>query len=197
MVVPRQIEPEFDAEYFAASQKGEPHYLLEKLEPHLTGPGLALDLGFGAGNTILWLVERGWKVVGIDRSSLAIETVLPRIPAGADVRLVEADMESVDFPDVDLAVAMFCLFMVPRNRFPKLWKRLKDSLPKGGLVAVSLLGIRDEWNDGMRTVHSSRAARALFRQFDVLHWEEQEREGKTIVEKAKYWHIFHVVAKKR
>ena len=37
-------------------------------------PGRALDLGCGTGTTVLWLAQQGWTAVGVDFSSLAIES---------------------------------------------------------------------------------------------------------------------------
>lgn len=36
-------------------------------------PGTALDVGCGEGGDVLWLAERGWRVVGVDVSSVALE----------------------------------------------------------------------------------------------------------------------------
>lgn len=36
-------------------------------------PGKALDVGCGEGGDAIWLAEHGWKVVGLDLSSVALE----------------------------------------------------------------------------------------------------------------------------
>lgn len=41
-------------------------------------PGRALDVGCGEGGDALWLAERGWRVDGIDVSSVAIERAARR-----------------------------------------------------------------------------------------------------------------------
>ena len=36
-------------------------------------PGTALDVGCGEGGDALWLAERGWQVLGVDVSRVALE----------------------------------------------------------------------------------------------------------------------------
>lgn len=45
--------------------------LLPEFAAHLT-PGRALDIGCGEGTDLLYLLERGWEVVGVDFSATAI-----------------------------------------------------------------------------------------------------------------------------
>ena len=44
-------------------------------------PGTALDAGSGEGGDALWLAERGWRVLAVDFSAVAVE----RAAARADV----------------------------------------------------------------------------------------------------------------
>jgi 2-polyprenyl-3-methyl-5-hydroxy-6-metoxy-1,4-benzoquinol methylase len=55
-------------------------------------PGRALDLACGEGRNAVWLAERGWEVVGIDFSDVALE----KARALADARSVDAQWVQAD-----------------------------------------------------------------------------------------------------
>ena len=52
--------------------------------PHLVDqiadltPGTALDVGCGEGADAIWLAERGWRVTGVDVSTVALERAAQR-----------------------------------------------------------------------------------------------------------------------
>jgi SAM-dependent methyltransferase len=56
-------------------------------------PGRALDLACGEGQNAIWLAERGWRVRGVDYSSVAIAKARARAERdGVDVDFVEDDI---------------------------------------------------------------------------------------------------------
>ena len=69
--------PDWNESYVAGDppwDTGEPeNHLVEFIRSGAVGPGRTLDVGCGTGTDALWLAEQGFKVLGIDVSSLAIE----------------------------------------------------------------------------------------------------------------------------
>lgn len=69
----------------------------------LVGPlatGSALDLGCGTGRNALWLAEMGWRVTGVDASSVGLELLRERASelGLATPTTVVADLTTYDVP---------------------------------------------------------------------------------------------------
>ena len=192
----RQTEPELDDAYFDALEQMPPHAILSQLEPYLNPPGIAIDLGAGVGTASHWLSERGYKVTAIDNDPKAIARLRQRFADAGSITLVEDDFSKMELPSSEVIVAGFSLFFIPKWRFKKAWNSIVNALNPHGLIAAQFLGKNDEWNDGKRTIHTARSLKNLLGEFEILYYEEVDREGKTLVNKAKHWHIFHVVARK-
>ena len=62
------------------------------------GPGTCLDLGCGTGIAIPGLLERGWRVVGVDLSGDQLRLARQRA-GGPGLGLVAADAAALPFPD--------------------------------------------------------------------------------------------------
>src|SRR5579859_5833844 len=58
---------------------GIPDENLIEVAAHIA-PGRALEIGCGTGTNALWLEERGFDVLGVDVSPLAIETARKKAP---------------------------------------------------------------------------------------------------------------------
>ena len=71
---------------------GEPsRFLLPEVEG--LPPGRALDLACGQGRHAVWLAERGWRVTGVDFSTVGIEKArLHAAERGVEVEWVNADL---------------------------------------------------------------------------------------------------------
>ncbi len=85
---------EWDRRYAARSHlfHVEPDSALVDLAGHLT-PGRAVDLGAGEGRNSLWLASRGWQVVAVDSSEVALgRTSQAASDAGLQIETVQADM---------------------------------------------------------------------------------------------------------
>lgn len=63
--------------------------LIDLVESHAIAPGRALDIGCGTGTNAIYLAQRGFEVVGIDISPLAIERA--RAKASGRCRFETAD----------------------------------------------------------------------------------------------------------
>jgi tellurite methyltransferase len=169
-------------------------------QPKPPGPPLAIDLGCGQGRDTYEILRRGWRVLAVDAHPEAIKRIVDGAPEADRPRLTTrvTKMEDIDWPPADLVNASFTLpFCLPAD-FPGVWAKIAASLRPGGRFCGQLFGDRDEWAKYPDRTHQSRAeALALLEGFDVERFEEEERAGKDGLGKPKYWHVFHLVARKR
>jgi len=104
------------------------------------------------------------------------------------------------YPSASLVVASSSLFFCEPSAFDVVWDRIDRALAVGGIFCGDFLGPKDSWaNDTSRTqtVVTSEKLTALFRQYDVIQWEERDELGITALRSPKHWHTFTVVARKR
>lgn len=169
-----------------------------ELEPEI--PKTAVDLGCGDGRDTVELLRRNWQVFAIDREETAIARLLSRPDLCLDrLHTQIGQFEGLTLPTVvDLINASFCLPFCAPQAFPTLWQTLTAALRPGGRFCGQLLGDRDSWVTDMTvTAHSRAQATALFAEFEVEWFEEEEHPGKTAIGEDKYWHLFHIIARKR
>lgn len=67
-----------------------------------------------------------------------------------------------------------------------------------GYFVGNFLGIKDEWKiikEDMVFLEKEQVLE-LFKEFDIIKFEEVEKEELTGLGKMKHWHLFNVIAKK-
>jgi tellurite methyltransferase len=170
----------------------------------------AVDLGCGEGRDTLELVRRGWRVLAIDSSPEALARLEANVAQvgrgqdGAAAAVLEtrlAAFEDTPMPAADLINASFSIPHCSPEDFPRIWERIVGAIRPGGRFAGQFFGVNDSWAtkpDGVtRTYHTRAQVDAMLAPFEVEKLEEIERPGKTALGEPKYWHVFHVVARKR
>lgn len=198
---PRQSEhPAMEQHDFYQQTLGAPAHpsLLQALE-HWTGdPGLALDLGCGAGRDSLELLRRGWRVQAIDEQARALAALKAQVCDADRPRLhtVQARFDDLRLPIAQLINASFALPFCAPPAFPGLWQRIENALDQGGLFAGHLFGERDSWRERSLLVHTRDEAERLLRGWQVLSLEEHEWNGRTALGRAKHWHLLAIVARR-
>ena len=161
-------------------------------------PGVAVDLGCGAGRDAIALLERGWTVHAIDGEHEAIERLRASTPVTDRLHVQVASFDDASWPLCELVNSSFALPFCPPDAFPRMWARIVSSIRPEGRFAGQLFGERDGWaaDDGM-TFHTRDEAEHLLADFELERFDEHEEDGKTAVGSSKHWHVFHVVARKR
>jgi 2-polyprenyl-3-methyl-5-hydroxy-6-metoxy-1,4-benzoquinol methylase len=121
----------------SALWSGNPNPLVITETADLT-PGAALDVGSGEGADAIWLAQRGWKVTGLDLSTVALERAATHAAQqGAEhIEWLQADLLTWEpAPDrYDLISAQF--MHLPNPARDLVFGRLAASVAPGGTLLV-------------------------------------------------------------
>lgn len=163
-------------------------------------PGMAIDLGCGDGRDTVEILRQNWAVLAIDKEPEAIARLRAR-PIVNINRLVTqiVSFEKLQIPQsVDLINASFSLPFCSPEAFPSLWNQILNSLVTGGRFCGHLFGERDSWRDReLINCFTRLQIETLLKSYAIELLEEEEHPGTTPLGEDRYWHIFHIVAKKR
>jgi tellurite methyltransferase len=201
-------ETEFDesrCRRFIEATRGRetPELLLRAME--LVPTGHALELGCGAGDDAMTLLQRGYRVTVVDEKQSAIDAVNERVTAKelrTRLAVHHLPFERFEFEvrSYDLIQARFSIPFVAPAAFPTVWTGVLRGLRAGGVFTGQLFGPRDSFAtdpDRDRIIAFSRSeVDVLLRELTVHHLEEVEKDGHTAIGTPKHWHVFHILAQR-
>ncbi len=126
---------------------------LGRLVKLLKSGSTILDLGCGSGIPVdKYLVNKGFKVVGIDISEKQVELAKENIP--------QADYEVKDMADLqwgeykaDAVVSFYAIFHLGRKQHQELFRKINSFLPKEGLILVTMGS--SKW-EGVEEFHGTK-----------------------------------------
>jgi SAM-dependent methyltransferase len=110
------------------------------VEQHLRDlpPGIALDLACGEGRNAIWLAQRGWQVIAVDFSSVALTKGAEqgrRAGSRHPVEWVCADATTYR-PDRPIDAALLCYLQVPADARRAAVRNAAAALAPGGTLLV-------------------------------------------------------------
>jgi SAM-dependent methyltransferase len=132
-------EAEWDARYGTVEERmwsGNPNPVLVAEVTGLT-PGTALDVGCGEGADALWLADRGWKVTGVDISSVALKRAAAQGESqglAVEWRRLDLLAEPLELGSFDLVSAQF--MHLPGGLRRPLYARLAAAVAPGGTLLL-------------------------------------------------------------
>ncbi|OBA86098.1 SAM-dependent methyltransferase [Mycobacteriaceae bacterium 1482268.1] len=140
-------------------------------------PGRALDLGCGEGGDAVWLAERGWSVVAVDISDIALDRAREAAAARGvtgSIEFLQVDL-SADFPDgtFDLVSSQFLHSRVYLDR-QKVLERGLAALRPGGLLVIVDHGSAPPWPSKLDHHHEFPSADEVVAGLNPK-WDEFER----------------------
>jgi SAM-dependent methyltransferase len=132
----------WDARYGSADSiwSGNPNPHLVAQVADLT-PGTALDVGSGEGADAIWLAEHGWRVTGVDVSTVALARAAQGAATAGEEIANRITWQQVDILTWDPAPLQFDLvsaqFMhIPRLQRQVVHRRLAAAVRPGGSLLI-------------------------------------------------------------
>ena len=118
----------------AAVWSGEPNHALT-VEAGGLRPGRALDVGCGEGADAVWLAWRGWDVVGVDPSGVALDRARAAAhDAGVSVTWRHGTLAGADLPEGGFDLVSACYAVLEKQTRPV--ERLTSLVAPGGTLLV-------------------------------------------------------------
>lgn len=119
---------------------------LEKTDGRNGRDRLVIDLGSGAGNEALVLLDHGWRVLAVDGEPRAIEILESRVPEALAPRLETriSGFADIDLPTAELVFASLSLPFAGDDLDRAVRTALDAVAPEGWFVGV-LFGVNDTW----------------------------------------------------
>lgn len=114
----------------------DPSSFLNPLVKYISPDARVLDVGCGSGRDLCWFGQRGYKVLGFERSKALAD--LARKYAACQI--IEDDFNTYDFSKlhVDAIILVGALVHVPHEKFKLTFKHITSGLPPDGKVLITL-----------------------------------------------------------
>lgn len=186
------------SEYNQRTKEKPPSDLLVLALDNVSEKDKAIDIGAGSLKDSKYLLNEGFKVTAIDSNP-----DIKEIASSFDNEKLHAhnsSFEEFDFPEneYDIASAMFALPFIKPKKFDSVFLKIKNSVKSGGIFCGQFFGINDTWSTNpVMTFHTKEQILNLLEGFEIIKFEEVEKNGVAIIGGMKHWHFFNVICRKK
>lgn len=187
--------------YYENTENALPHKNIKEFLNIENKKGKAIDIGCGAGRDTIFLIKNNWNVIAIDRedtkdiiSSKLNDEELKRF------RFIKQDFENIKLEKNDLVVANFSIPFCNKKDFKDFWNAIVGSISEDGYFVGNFFGLNDSWvnlKENVVFLSKEKVLKLFENSFQIIKFEEIEKDEKTALGKLKHWHIYAIIAKKR
>lgn len=187
--------------YYEVTKESRPHKLTQKFINMKIIPDKAIDLGCGAGRDTVYLIKNGWKVLAIDKenSKEYIDLKLNE-EERKNFKFQCQDFENIKLEKVKLIVANFSIPFCSKDKFEDLWNSITQNIIQNSYFVGNFFGLKDSWadNKNKKIFLSKDEVLKLFESsFEIIDFQEIEKDGETALNGVKHWHIYNIIARKK
>lgn len=193
--------------YYKNKLDQPPRQVIVKALDLFEKPGKALDIGFGAGNETVLMINSGWQVWAIDNEPKAVQIINQRRDVKDSISLVAvvANFEENStwdmLPRVDFISASYALPFCNPHNFETIWTYIRQKLNTRGRFAGHFFGLNyrgfTEKEMKQMTFFTKEEILNLLQDFDIEYFQEVEEDSKSGTGKPIHSHIFEVIAQKK
>ena len=158
----------------------------------------ALDLGSGTFIESKFLIENGFGVVvAIDNSIESKKLAQIYLNNKLDFRNISFNEYYYPKNTFNLINAQFSLPFYGKDNFTDFVDKIINSLKPEGVFVGQFFGVKDSWNvsESKLIFHTKEEVLNIFLDFEILEFEEEEKDELASDGNLKHWHIFHFIAK--
>lgn len=163
-------------------------------------PQKAIDIGCGAGNDTVYLINKGWEVTAIDKEDVE-DRISKRLNQEqlAKFKFQKQIFEDIKLEKCNLIVANYSLSFCRKENFKEFWNKINSSIEQNGYFIGNFFGVNDAWakSKSKMKFFTENEVKKLFEDFKIIKFKEVEKDGATGLKKMKHWHLFIVIAQKK
>ena len=187
-------------EYYKNTKNALPHKNVLEFIDIENKVGKAIDLGCGAGRDTVYLIKNGWNVIAVDREDTKqIITNKLNYKELERFKFIQSEFENIELEKNNLVVANYSIPFCNKDKFYDLWNKIINNIEKNGYFVGNFFGKNDEWNNEKSnlTFLDEKEVEDLFNSFEILKFEEEEKNSKTGLGVIKHWHTYNIIARKK
>jgi trans-aconitate methyltransferase len=183
--------------YYKVTSARKVHPILELALEYVDSPGVAYDMGAGAGVEVKYLLERDWKVHALDNEESSLKFIKKSIGNSKTLKLDFVSFHSLKMEKCKLIFGSASFPFCHPKHFDKFWNRMRKSLKEDGVIAGTLFGYKDDWSATPSMIfQNENTIINLFKYYDILFFDELKEDKDTTFGTMKHWHVYSFILRK-